>query len=1156
MHFLFNKYNTIIMIDIKRLRKSKRKMQFAGQLYDIVPEFKPLFTEYTPMDKAMYYNVTLQLQNQYDKLIQKREDALKAIKDEKVHSIYNPLKQQIAQDIVAANDSLLKDSNYDVLNPTYSQGIYDTVNKKLYGNEWLAAIGNTPQLEEYEQNKQAMLSKGNVENYDDPNIAKYNTMIEGKDLYVPFVNRGIFQTPDYAKGFDEIAKSFTPDELSTFKPIINAEGEVEPFDIAKITTKIMSQENLQGKFETLRNTYFTTPEGASFARKVAAANGFKINPDGSIDQTQVGFKDKLNEEFTKMISDAATRNEYYQEKQDIDTLQGKLNRANVELQAATRLQEQEMEIASRERLKEMELNAQANKSSNSSTNSGTKGSSGNKKEEEADISPIAEQTIFSKESSTKTATTISFANPATTVPYNRIQANTQIASNDYQTAINSTAKELFGANSSKDYSNNAGANNEGIIRDMVDYFDEHNSLEGYKLIENGIDIPNERLQNEYLPKISDLLIAKKKLQSHQSSVRQINKEAFEKLVSTNSGKAGSFKYIPYKNLASDSKTLVENILHLPSNSPTLSNVYFNPTDNQLIRYNDENGEIEYIDGNQTNVSGTTNQTHTKSQSKSIYSWQTIKTAADSGNSNYNSAYVRWLKDNSSGLVGYNKSDPSVRVVGSPYFTDKYNKLPELEKQQYHAKFLRSKEYDDYLKAANTSFETEINKKSGVEKDILFNLNNVSKALTSLQISDVELYDLPNSINMKDSDKNSTYLQELRSIEQNIRNNTLNLNVYEYNKEADKLKGVTATYYDKFSKETSELIEQLGDTFGWNNYDISMFGTPELKIDGISRVDGIGGVYKAAMYYDVTDVVNNKDDKQLDNLKEFVNNNPNDLEIIEKGQDGKRYVRVKSKQMLVQHESANQFLYETVYGKETASQLAQTYELLNKGFSNYQVTTLDVDAYASNSNIKVERKYKENGNAEYRVMFNDINNDSNVQTYPTLDKVAETIAYINTMSKEVSDSFVNNPYILTNDISSDLSIPIQARLMTAYKNVVLPQVAKDRKNAKYDKKRNYDDKDKIYYSGNNNGVTFNYTKDANNGNDYLIKNAWAIKNMQSVADGKTVFNPNYNRDNVGNFELLYNSATELQKKYIVQSYGSKVDLIYKNNKLTIQDASKQ
>ena len=127
MHFLFNKYNTIIMIDIKRLRKSKRKMQFAGQLYDIVPEFKPLFTEYTPMDKAMYYNVTVQLQKQYDKLIQKREDALKAIKDEKVHSIYNPLKQQIAQEIVAANDNLLKDSNYDVLNPIYSQGIYDAV---------------------------------------------------------------------------------------------------------------------------------------------------------------------------------------------------------------------------------------------------------------------------------------------------------------------------------------------------------------------------------------------------------------------------------------------------------------------------------------------------------------------------------------------------------------------------------------------------------------------------------------------------------------------------------------------------------------------------------------------------------------------------------------------------------------------------------------------------------------------------------------------------------------------------------------------------------------------------------------------------------------------------------------------------------------------
>ena len=322
------------MIHTNRIRKSKKKLQYGGQLYDILPEYKDGFVDYKGVDSGIILNTAVQLQSQYDKILNEKKEALKSIRDAKVHTIYNGLKTQLSEDILNANKSLLERSNNDVLSPIYSQGIMNVVDEKMNGREWTAALGNSPQLEEYETNKQRMLEKGNVQNYDDPNLPVYNEMVKGNNIYNPFVPRGIFETPDYDATFDAVAKNFPAEELSAFLPIktTDSAGNVtyEPFDVVQMDTKIKSELGLKTRYETMLNNFYTTAAGASFARKVAQDLNLPPNPDGSVNMADPTFKTEYNKQVLEMMSKAAIRNQAYAETAKMTTMAGKLNQYQFE----------------------------------------------------------------------------------------------------------------------------------------------------------------------------------------------------------------------------------------------------------------------------------------------------------------------------------------------------------------------------------------------------------------------------------------------------------------------------------------------------------------------------------------------------------------------------------------------------------------------------------------------------------------------------------------------------------------------------------------------------------------------------------------------------------------------------------------------------------
>ena len=67
------------MIHTNRIRKSKKKLQYGGQLYDILPEYKDGFVDYKGVDSGIILNTAVQLQSQYDKILNEKKEALKSI---------------------------------------------------------------------------------------------------------------------------------------------------------------------------------------------------------------------------------------------------------------------------------------------------------------------------------------------------------------------------------------------------------------------------------------------------------------------------------------------------------------------------------------------------------------------------------------------------------------------------------------------------------------------------------------------------------------------------------------------------------------------------------------------------------------------------------------------------------------------------------------------------------------------------------------------------------------------------------------------------------------------------------------------------------------------------------------------------------------------
>lgn len=1143
------------MIHTNRIRKSKKKLQYGGQLYDILPEYKDGFVGYKGVDSGIILNTAVQLQKQYDDILNEKKEALKSIRDAKVHTIYNGLKTQLSEDILNANKNLLERSNNDVLSPIYSQGIMNVVDEKMNGREWTAALGNSPQLEEYETNKQRMLEKGNVQNYDDPNLPVYNEMVKGNNIYNPFVPRGIFETPNYDAAFDAMAKEFPEEELTSFLPvkITDDKGNVTyaPFDVIKMDAKIKGTPGLNARYETLLNNFYTTAEGASFARKVAQDLGLPPNPDGSVDMNNPTLKDAYNKQVLAMMNRAAIRNQSYKETGTITTLAGQERWSEFQQQAEMKAAETQARLDQDAYFKQKELDLERDKldqkgDAAANKGSGTTGTTSKKgKPDEPSYGLLGDM-------STGITSTASYSiKEDNDVNYSTYKVGVVRAEEKYKsklktysedtdisaTNISISSKEP-GLYITKSYDN---TNKPTMYENLVDYYDKYNSLTGLDINFDGNDNDAKQLQT-LENHVKDLLVEKKLKESSQETLTNINSTAFEKLKQVKDGTAKQL-YVPvngFPNALYDNKT---NTIVTLTDAGQLLVVDVNKYPKSNNGKADIPAIISSVNAGIVAPSDVTGVSIAGDQDKTTF-MADAKISFLVKNGYYNAP----LKQQ------YNKITGEPIPIRGGYTntaipTEKYKNLNEIQKAEIDRAFLLSDDYKEANKRVTQDFEAKYYGVSGLKADVIRKLNEVSKASATYQITDQTISSIPNELTTKQTSDNDRYFSQMQQVKQTMINSpgNLNLSVYELNTEK-KDAGITPTYYDALVTKSKALVK-----------DGKFTASPTIIFDGVTRDDKIGACFYGSIAYDVSEYYKGSSEKAAttkEELQNKVSNSDNKLRI-ETGVDGKTYL-IDNRKFLVRSEVANQALFDKELTESDDSKgVAKQYNLLTQGFANNELTIFKLDTYSSTNDVHIEKHIDNNYNTNYRVYWKDINGKNEYSTYDNLAEVAKVTYEYNMGLQKLNNTIESSPYFVSqNTDGSAAKNAVQNRiLLNTYSNLVSPLQYQTYPGKVERDKYLSDASSKLYYkttaTQGASQVEFTVSNDNKQANYLLLKAISEIANTENIENGivKKVPTPIKEAD-IFTTDIDSSSFNNFQKKLLKKYFGSNVNITYKNNTLTI------
>ena len=1131
------------MIHTNRIRKSKKKLQYGGQLYDILPEYKDGFVEYKGPDTGIILNTAIQLQQQYDNILKEKKEALKSIRDAKVHTIYNGLKTQLSDEILNANKNLLERSNNDILSPIYSQGILNVVDEKMNGKEWTAALGNSPQLEEYETNKQRMLEKGNVQNYDDPNLPVYNEMLKGNNIYNPFVPRGIYETPNYDAAFDAMAKNFPEEELTSFLPvkITDDKGNVTyaPFDVIKMEAKIKSTPGLNERYKTLVDNFYTTAEGASFARKVAQDIGLPPNPDGSVDMNNPILKDAYNKQVLAMMNRAAIRNQSYKEESTITTLAGQERMAefNQQMDYNAAVKQADIDIKRNEWEKEQELErykaetARINATNGNSGSNDTSGASG-KTTPKGKAQETNYGLLSGAETAYSTKVDLSFEED-NKVNYNTYKVGVVRAEEKYKQSMNTAVKAISSNNiliTNKDgaaFGNYDNTNKNIMYEDLVNYYDLHNSLEGLNINFEGGN--NSSMQYELETNVKNLLVEKKLKASSIETLNSIHKNAFEKLKQVTK---------------SDGTKLYMQV----NNNP---NALYDKLNHTIVTLS-SSGELIVVDINKSAFKGSSIEDIAKNVTftpiKKDDNGVTIA-GEDIKDDNIASGKINFLVSN-----GYYKRASYSTSYGNVQedFTAKYKSLTPTQIAEVDRAYLLSEEYKKANEASTKDINAQIANKPGIAGDVIRKLNDVAKTSALYKITNQEIISIPNQLTTKQTDKNGDYFDRMRGVVQTMINapDNINLSVYELNSE-DKEKGISPTYYEALKEKSKKFID-----------DSRFTASPTVILYGVAKNDKIGGCFYGKIAYDITSVMKNQGEKnqeKIDDITSLVEGSGNKL-TIQEGIDGNTYL-IDNNSFLVKSEVANKAIFDRELGVgDESTGVNNQYNLLLKGFNDTELTILKIDTYSSTNDIHVEKHVDDNYNIDYRIYWKDINGTNEYTKCTTLSEVAKLTYEYNINLQKLNTTVEQNPYLSSINPNNSTNAVQNQLLLTAYSNLVQPLQYQTIKNKSDRTTYMSSPSAKLYYdvsTGNNTSeVSFIVAKDDKTHANYLLLKAIReISNVDTEISGviTKVANPVSIEDTTT--EIDSSKFSNVQNNILKRYFGNDVTVIYRNNKLIISRKTK-
>lgn len=286
------------------INKRKKKFQFAGQLHNIVPEFKPwgYSTAYAKKDTATLSAAAQNLQNIYEDRLKSKNEYLKAINDLDLGPYYGEYKKQKIEELQGQLNKTLADSNNDITSDVFAKGMIDIVGKTMADPKLATAKWNYQKMKDYQTQRDELSKEGKYNPMFDPNAQMLEKIKKGEDLWSPWDYKSIIPYHDYNAKLNEIAKGVTPDQ----DIVIESIGDYDSW-VTKIKT--VKEQKVYDYILAQKEGFFAGPEGTTF--QIVTAKNYNANlPAGAspvkFDENgypimDAGFIKYRDMEFTKLI---------------------------------------------------------------------------------------------------------------------------------------------------------------------------------------------------------------------------------------------------------------------------------------------------------------------------------------------------------------------------------------------------------------------------------------------------------------------------------------------------------------------------------------------------------------------------------------------------------------------------------------------------------------------------------------------------------------------------------------------------------------------------------------------------------------------------------------------------------------------------------------
>lgn len=279
--------------------KKYKKYQFGGSIQNLIADFKPFAYApfYVKKDTSAIGNVASQLQNIYEKRLESKESAIKAVNDLELNPMYSGLKKEMLSNLTTGIDKLKEKSNNNIISDTFSQGLLDLVGNVMNDTRLDTAKANTKAYETWQTNKNTLSEAGKYNPEFDPNINILEKMKKGEGLYNWWDVKTVTPYTDYNAYLVKMAQ-----QVKERKDI--TKEQINQYDWWVTNLSGVPKDDIQKFLQAQKDGFLAGPEGQTFKLVVAKKYNMPTDNNG-LPINSKEFDDKLTREYATLISGIA-----------------------------------------------------------------------------------------------------------------------------------------------------------------------------------------------------------------------------------------------------------------------------------------------------------------------------------------------------------------------------------------------------------------------------------------------------------------------------------------------------------------------------------------------------------------------------------------------------------------------------------------------------------------------------------------------------------------------------------------------------------------------------------------------------------------------------------------------------------------------------------